>query len=89
MVVRVVPSTTISGVFGWHAAAEVAPAAEVVPAGHETHAPVTSEYVPTAHCAPARATHVKTSNARKSRMQRRPRAFIHFTREMVFFIVLY
>ena len=40
-------------------------------------------------CAPARATHVKTSNARKSRMQRRPRAFIHFTREMVFFIVLY
>jgi hypothetical protein len=61
-----------------HAAAEVAPGAEVVPAGHETHAveefaPAVTEYVPAGQLihdvdalAPAVAEYVPATHARQS-----------------------
>ena len=65
-----------------------------LPAAHNTHVPDSPVYVEPQLTAaddtrPIHATHAITNKTRTSRMPHTPRAFIHLTRKMVFFIVLY
>lgn len=62
-----------------------------LPAAHNTHVPDSPVYVEpqltaAADTRPIHATHAITNKTPKSRMQRRPRAFIHLTRKIVFLL---